>query len=96
MGDLRLTVTDVRAGLVGLDPDTRQVGVAMNETAAATFMMFTTTHINQTVTFSVCGQAMETISVQAPIETGFALSDPMDLDRATEMVAALNGQGECP
>jgi preprotein translocase subunit SecD len=96
LGNLQLTAADVRADLVGDDPDTRQIAIAMNETASAAFAQFTTTHVNQTVSFFVCDQPMQAITVQAPIGNGFALSDPIALDSAIEIVAALNGQGVCP
>jgi hypothetical protein len=68
----------------------------MNEVATASCAAFTATHVNQTVSFFVCGEEMQKVTVQAPINTGFALTRPIPLDRATAMVAALNGQGDCP
>ncbi len=96
LGDLRFPAADVRADLMGADPDARQIAIAMNEAATASFAAFTTTHINQTVSFFVCGEQMQSITVQAPINSGFAITDPIPLDRATAVVAALNGQGDCP
>ena len=96
LGDLRLSAKDVRADLMGDDPDSRQIAIAMDETAAAAFASFTTTHVNQSVSFFVCGEQMEAVTVQAPIETGFALTGPLPLERATAMVAALNGLQDCP
>lgn len=96
LGDLRFQAADVRADLMGSDPDTRQIAIAMTETATASFAAFTATHVNQTVSFFVCGQQMQSITIQAPINSGFALGDPIPLDRATAVVAALNGQGDCP
>ena len=96
LGDLRLTVDDVRAELVGGETETPRVGIAMEAEPTAAFALFTTTHVNQTVTFFVCGEQMESVSISAPIDSGFALSDPMPLARATAVVAALNGEGNCP
>ena len=87
---------DVRAGLSGETEETAQVAIAMDEEATAAFALFTRTHVNQSVTFSVCGQSFENIAVQAPIDTGFAITQPIPLDRAVAMVDALNGLGECP
>lgn len=96
LGDLRLTVDDVRADLVGADTDAPRVGIVMEGDASAAFELFTTTHVNQTVTFFVCGEQMKSVSVRAPIDSGYALSDTMPLDRARSVVAALNGEGTCP
>jgi len=96
LGNLRLPAADVRADLMGTDPDVRQIAIAMNETAAASFAAFTATHINQPVSFFVCGDEMQKITIQERIDTGFALTDPIPLDRAVAIVAALNGQGDCP
>lgn len=96
LGDLRLFQPDLRAGLSGETDETAQVAIAMNEEATAAFALFTRTHVNQSVTFTVCGQAFENIAVQAPIETGFAITQAMPLERAQEMVDALNGLGDCP
>ena len=96
LGDLRFPAADVRADLMGADPDARQIAIAMTETATASFAAFTATHVGQTVSFFVCGQQMQSITVQAPISSGFAITDPIPLDRAIAIVAALNGQGDCP
>ncbi len=95
LGDLRLTVDDVRAQIYETDGDPR-VAIAMNEDATAAFTQFTSMHVNQTVTFFVCGEQMESVTIQAPIDTGFAQSDPMSERRANQVVAAMNGEGDCP
>lgn len=96
LGDLRLTQEDVRAGLSGEDPEMRQIAIAMNEDATVNFARFTTTHVNQSVTFSVCGVPMQSIVVQVPIESGFALTDALPIEQAEALVAALNGLADCP
>ena len=96
LGDLRFSAADVRADLMGTDPATRQIAIAMNEDATAAFTLFTTTHVNQSVTLFICGQQIQPVTVQAPIDSGFVLSDAIPLDIATAMVAALNGEGDCP
>ena len=96
LGNLQFTADDLRADLVGTDGDTRQIAIAMDETAAASFAQFTRVHLNQSVSFFVCGEPMQSVTVEAPIETGFALSDPIDADIAEEIVDAMNGQGTCP
>jgi hypothetical protein len=96
LGDLRFTASEVRADLVGSDSDLRQVAIAMEGTAADQFALFTATHVNQTVNLFVCGQPVLTARLQAQVLDGFAISDPIDLDLATEMVDALNGLQDCP
>ncbi len=96
LGDLRFTAEDIRADLSGPQGDTRRVAIAMNEAATAAFTQFTTVHVNQSVSFFVCGEQMQSVTVQAPISSGFALSDAMPLARAEDIVAALNGEAECP
>lgn len=96
LGNLQFTADDLRADLSGPEGDTRQIAIAMNDEATQAYTLFTRTHVNQTVTFAVCGQAMETIRVTEPDTSGFALSDPMDADRAAQIVDVINGIGECP
>lgn len=96
LGNLRLTADDVRADLVGSDPDMPQIAIAMEEEAAAAFGRFTTTHVNRSVSFYVCGEQMMSVTFEAPVDNGFAISDAMPKRRATAMVAALNGQRACP
>ena len=96
LGDLRMTAEDVRADLSGEKGETRQIAIAMDAEATEAFTRFTTTHVNQSVTFFVCDQEVLTTTVQAPIDTGFALTGPLPIDTATAMVDALNGLGDCP
>ncbi len=96
LGDLRLVPADVRADLMAANDETAQIAIAMNEEATASFALFTKTHVNQSVTYFVCGQQFQSITMQAPIDTGFVLTDALPLDRATAMVDALNGLGDCP
>lgn len=87
---------DVRADLVGSDDDTRQIAIAMGEEATQAFTQFTTTHVNQSVNLFVCSEQVLSVTIQAPIDTGFAITGPIDADLAIEMVDALNGLQECP
>jgi len=96
LGNLQFTVQDVRADLVDANDDVARVAIKMNEEATSEFFRFTTTHVGQSVVFSVCGEQMERLTVAAPIDTGFALTDVMDLDRAEEIVTAFNDEGPCP
>ena len=96
LGDLRFYAPDVRADLSGMTDGTARVAIAMNEEATAAFARFTRTHVNQSVAYFVCGEQFQSITVQAPIENGFALTDAMPLERARAMVDALNGLGNCP
>jgi preprotein translocase subunit SecD len=96
LGNLQFTVADVRADLAIGEDDTARINIAMNETATAAFALFTKTHVNQSVAFFVCGQQMESVVVQAPIDSGYAVTGPLPVDVATEMVTALNDQGPCP
>lgn len=96
LGNLQLTSADVRADLMGADSNTRQIAVAMNEGATAAFAGFTKRHLNQTMTMFVCGEEVLNVTVQAQIDTGFALTGPLPTRRATAMANALNGLGECP
>jgi preprotein translocase subunit SecD len=96
LGDLRFTVEDVRAGLSGDGEDMRQISIVMNETAAQAFQLFSTTHTNQNVNMFVCGEQVLSATMQAPVVDGFALTGPIEIDRASQMVAALNGEDQCP
>lgn len=96
LGDLRLGADEVRADTVGDEGDTRQVAIVMNEEATAQFALFTRTHVNQSVSMFVCGLPVETSTVQAPIETGYAITGPIESGLAAQMVDALNGLQDCP
>lgn len=96
LGNLQFTADDLRADLVTSGDDMARVAIKMDDDAAGAFLRFTTTHVNREVTFFVCGQQMQSVTVQAPIETGSALSDMMPLERAQDIVSALNGEGVCP
>lgn len=96
LGNLQFDAADVRADLVGAGEDMRQIAIVMDEEAAAAFAMFTRTHLNQSIVMYVCGQTVVTTTVTVPIETGYAISGPVALDLATDMVDALNGLRDCP
>lgn len=96
LGNLQLTAADVRADLMGSDRNTRQIAIAMNDTATAAFAGFTKRHLNQTMTMFVCGEEVLRVTVQAQIDAGFAVTGPLPIGRATAMADALNGLGDCP
>lgn len=96
LGDLRVSVGDLRAGLAENNDETSKVSVVLNEEAAAQYLLFTRTHVNQSVNMFICGQQVLTTTITEPVTSGSALSGEVDLDTATQMVDALNGLGECP
>lgn len=72
-----------------------RVGIAMEADATADFTLFSTTRVNQAVTFFACGEQIESVSVSAPIDSGCAVSDPLSPGRAADVAAALIGESDC-
>ena len=96
LGNLQLSAADVRADVMDAEDDTSQIAIAMNEDTTAAFFGFTKRHLNQTVTMFVCGEEVLSATLQATVDTGFAMTGPLPDDRAAAMADALNGLGECP
>ena len=96
LGDLRFPADQTRAQLIAEDDETARVAVALVDESIGAFTLFTRTHVNNSVNMYICGQQVATTTVQAPVDSGFAQSDPLPLETAQAMVDALNGLGECP
>ncbi|WP_131802548.1 SecDF P1 head subdomain-containing protein [Yoonia litorea] len=96
LGDLRFSAEQLRAELDNATDDTAQVAIALDEDASAAFALFTRTHLNQPVTMFVCGETAAAPTITAEITSGFAITDPIERDRAAEIVDALNGLQPCP